>query len=351
MTRMTTRLASLMLAVCITLAAQAQTPLPWSFEASRPVSPTWEVYRGESVTLQPTIRHGAQPATYATNATATIYYQTPSMGNTWYSAAATVTTNAISARWHPGLDGGADRYTVFISVVSPDGGANYRATCTLKILPSPGITPNEIDIPPRTLDYSTIDVVNAPWATPADVSAATDGMLTVELDPIWVGVSNVVTQGAAKGATALQSYTEIDPKFNAWDKSTGISITHSQVSDIEDATVAWASGANNANFATTAIQANRATKATTADTATTAGYATTAGTATSYDETDPEFELWLLTDPLQPKLDKTGGTLTGPLALAPDGLTFYGSGIDTNFIVRVEHDGTNLNFNIYEVGR
>jgi hypothetical protein len=41
------------------------------------------------------------------------------------------------------------------------------------------------------------------------------------------------TAQGAKADSALQSYTETDPIYSAWDKSTGISITASQVSDFD----------------------------------------------------------------------------------------------------------------------
>ena len=54
-------------------------------------------------------------------------------------------------------------------------------------------------------------------------------------------------------------------------------------------------------------------------------------------------------DPLS--VHTSGGTMTGLLTLSSDGLSLYGSGTPTNFIVRAEYDGTNVSFNIYEVER
>lgn len=51
-------------------------------------------------------------------------------------------------------------------------------------------------------------------------------------------------------------------------------------------------------------------------------------------------------------LPRAGGSMTGPLVLdGASGLTFCGVGLSTNFLVRVEHDGTNWNWNVYEVAR
>jgi len=57
-------------------------------------------------------------------------------------------------------------------------------------------------------------------------------------------------------------------------------------------------------------------------------------------------------DALGGYLPLSGGTLTGPLTLAPQsGITWQGVGLATNYTVRAEFDGTNINFNVYEVAR
>jgi len=54
-------------------------------------------------------------------------------------------------------------------------------------------------------------------------------------------------------------------------------------------------------------------------------------------------------DPLS--VHTAGGTMTGLLSLSSAGVSLYGSGIDTNFIIKAEYDGTNVSFNVYEVAR
>lgn len=54
-------------------------------------------------------------------------------------------------------------------------------------------------------------------------------------------------------------------------------------------------------------------------------------------------------DPLS--VHTSGGTMTGLLTLAPAGVALYGSWTTTNYILRAEYDGTNVNFNVYEVAR
>jgi len=71
--------------------------------------------------------------------------------------------------------------------------------------------------------------------------------LTSESDPVFgahatfgITSTNITNWNTAYGwgdhssAGYLTSYTETDPVFGAWDKSTGISITESQISDLDD---------------------------------------------------------------------------------------------------------------------
>lgn len=184
-------LAALVPLLCTALCACAQTPLRWAFEASRPVSPAWEVYHGESATLEPTILHGGEPAVYATNAVATLYYQTNGMAASWWSAEASIVSNRVVAPWTAALDSGADAYRFFIRIESGESAVSYRANGTLKMFDSPGFTPNAQPVPAPVLDFGSIAVLNPPWATPVDVAAAIAGISVAESDPV---------AGAALGA-------------------------------------------------------------------------------------------------------------------------------------------------------
>lgn len=145
------------------------TPLRWAFEASRPAQQTWEIYHGESVSLEPTILEEGTPSSYPTNSVATLYYQTNNMGSVWYAAPASIISNNVVAEWTPSLDCGAATYRFFISVVAPGGSISYRANGKLTMMDSPGAIPNELEIPVKTIDFSKIDIVNAPWAEASDV--------------------------------------------------------------------------------------------------------------------------------------------------------------------------------------
>ena len=73
--------------------------------------------------------------------------------------------------FHPTNDCGASSYRFFVRA-RDDLGVNYTANGTLRMLPSPGWEPNALPPPVRHIDFSAVEVANAPWATPADVEAA-----------------------------------------------------------------------------------------------------------------------------------------------------------------------------------
>jgi len=173
---------SLLLSACIAQATPLQ--LRWTSETSSPQPWRSLVFRGETVGLNATLTQYGRPLTLTTNATATMYWQTPDMGSAWWSTDATISTSGVAAAtWTPAMDSGADLYSFFLGVEEADA-RTYRAYGQLRMQAAPGATPNEIDLPARWIDFDLIDVLNAPWATPADVATATAGMLTAEGDPV-----------------------------------------------------------------------------------------------------------------------------------------------------------------------
>ncbi len=173
------------IAIAIANAIAQATPLQlrWSAEISDPKPHRTLIWRGETVGLNATLTQYGKPLTLTTNATATLYWQTPDMGSAWWSTAAAISTSGVAAAtWTPAMDSGADLYSFFLGVEESDA-LTYRAYGQLRMQAAPGATPNEIDLPTRWIDFDLIDVLNAPWATPADVATATAGMLTSEEDP------------------------------------------------------------------------------------------------------------------------------------------------------------------------
>ena len=111
--------------------------------------------------------------------------------------------------FHPTNDVGAASYRFFLEG-RDDLGRDWHANGLLRLLPSPGFTPNTIELPVARLDFAAVDVANAPYYDKTETEAK-----IVELAPApgnYAAVSN-------RAMTALQSYTETDPTVPAWAKA------------------------------------------------------------------------------------------------------------------------------------
>ena len=188
------------LLAALALAASAAVPHEWAVDLARP--PTVEdvpVFRGETIDLSCAVLSGGRPYDLS-GYSATLHWQTNGMPEeTWWSAPASATGNVLRATWHPAMDPGVSPVSAFIGARDPRTGAlAYRAIMRLRILPAPGATPNELPIPPRRIDFASVEIVNAPWVetetdptVPAWAKAATPP-LTEEVDPIasaWIAAN------------------------------------------------------------------------------------------------------------------------------------------------------------------
>lgn len=188
----------------------------WRLTTPQARAETFTAYHGETIRFNP-VWSGA-----LSNVTASaLYYQTPDMGQTWWQADGLV--------FAPSNDVGAASYRFFIRAADPEG-VNYTANGLLRLLDSPGFTPNTIAPPVATLDFDAIDVLNAPWATPADIEAATNNLsqaLTAELRSATTNLEAAIAAAepgdyatvSNRAMTALQSYTETDPTISSWAKA------------------------------------------------------------------------------------------------------------------------------------
>jgi len=156
--------------LCIALATalQAQVSLEWVAESSKAKAAEFTAYRGETLFFNPTMEEYGSPMT---NYTATLFYQTNGMGSAWWQG-----TNGMY--FTPAMDIGASAYTVYIRAEKTNG-ISYRANAVVRMLGSPGATPNSIPLPVQRIDFSTTAHTNAPWlliesdpGIPAAIAAA-----------------------------------------------------------------------------------------------------------------------------------------------------------------------------------
>ncbi len=201
------------------------TPIQWRVNTLETASKSFTAYHGETLAFEPIFVHQGN---VITNLDLSIYWQTNGMDTVWWSAPGTSFT--------PAMDTGASDYRFFIRATasrpaSGDAVAGeeviYRANGRIKLLPSPGFTPSELELPAKSLDFATIDIRNAPWATPADVAAAVAAVDVEETDPtVDAKIAPLATKAALAQLQAevdgkqpagnyLTSYTETDPTVAA----------------------------------------------------------------------------------------------------------------------------------------
>ena len=76
--------------------------------------------------------------------------------------------------FHPTNDVGAASYRFFLEG-RDDLGRDWHANGLLRLLPSPGFTPNTLPLPVATLDFANITVLNPPWSdVSTDLTPATN---------------------------------------------------------------------------------------------------------------------------------------------------------------------------------
>ncbi|MBR2941340.1 MAG: hypothetical protein IKC14_08545 [Kiritimatiellae bacterium] len=157
----------------------------------RPAASNEAYYHGETIEFR-----AVRGRTVVTNIEyAAIYYQTNGMGDVWWKTDGLV--------FHPTNDVGAANYRFFLEG-RDDLGRDWHANGLLRLLPSPGFTPNTIELPVARLDFANIEVANAPYYSKAETEAK-----IVELAPA-PGNYAVVSNAAMN---AVQ--TEVDPVWNA----------------------------------------------------------------------------------------------------------------------------------------
>ena len=185
-----------LLASFTTLAA----PLQWTCDWPEAKSQTFSLYQGETATFEPTFRVNGRTVTNAT--IEAVWYQTNGMGNAWWKL--------DGATFAPSNDVGAASYRFFVEASVPGSPfpvpqTIYRANGALRMLPSPGFTPNAIEPPIVTLDFANIEVAHAPYYDKAETEAK-----IVELAPAPGDYANV----SNKAMTALQEHQSLANYYN-----------------------------------------------------------------------------------------------------------------------------------------
>lgn len=187
----------------------------WTCEWPAAKSQTFSLYRGETASFEPTFFLNGRAA--ADIAVTGAWYQTNGMGSAWWPLPGAV--------FAPSNDVGAASYRFFVDAEEPGGAKVYRANGVLRMLDSPGFSPNSVVPPVLTLDFDVLDVRNSPYPTFEEmdetvsnaVSNALENIVTDETDPVWNAekASYATTADLARKADA-QALTNgtMDALFN-----------------------------------------------------------------------------------------------------------------------------------------
>jgi len=160
----------------------------------RPAASNEAYYHGETIEFR-----AVRGRSVVTNVEySCVYYQTNGMDSVWWHTDGLV--------FHPTNDVGAASYRFFLEG-RDDLGRDWHANGLLRLLPSPGFTPNAIEPPIVTLDFANIEVANAPYYNKAETEAK-----IVELAP----APDFSTNNTELVETIHQA--EVDPNVPAWAK-------------------------------------------------------------------------------------------------------------------------------------
>lgn len=155
-------------------------PDPWSVNVNEHTAVQRTYKRGESIDMRITLRDGLKPLDL-TGASARWYWYTNAVDNLWWTNSAEILTpkaGLVSAQWTPAMDTGASIYAYWVGLWMPGSTSPlWRVTGSIRLLPSPGFTPNALPLPVRTLDFAAIAITNAPWVISADFES---GLQNVE---------------------------------------------------------------------------------------------------------------------------------------------------------------------------
>ncbi len=162
-------------AYCLLLTSACALTDQWGVNVQQHTAVQRTYKQGESWTMQVTLRHGLRPLDL-TGATAIFYWHTNAAQNVWWERPAEITApkaGLVTAQWTPAMDTGAASYPYWIGIwASGSTSPLWRVTGTIRMLPSPGFTPNTLPLPARSIDFSEISFTNAPWATTNDLASA-----------------------------------------------------------------------------------------------------------------------------------------------------------------------------------
>ena len=136
-------------------------PLEWTRRPDSTTPANFTAHQGETLELCCTFS-GFGKLPFGDGGDVRLYFQTNGMGEAWWSAPATVSSNEVRAVWGPEMDVGASRWVFFFGTP----GVVY-SSAIVRLVPSPGFAPSILPPPAVFTDAVCAIVTNtvvAPYA-------------------------------------------------------------------------------------------------------------------------------------------------------------------------------------------
>ena len=148
-------------------------PLEWTRRPDSTTPANFTAHQGETLEFCCTFR-GFGELPFGDGGDVRLYFQTNGMGEAWWSAPATVSSNEVRAVWGPEMDVGASRWVFFFGTP----GVVY-SSAIVRLVPSPGFAPGILPPPAVFTDAVAAIVTNETtvgwrWELHPDFVSATD---------------------------------------------------------------------------------------------------------------------------------------------------------------------------------
>lgn len=158
-------------------------PLEWTRRPDSTTPANFTAHQGETLEFCCTFR-GFGELPFGDGGDVRLYFQTNGMGEAWWSAPATVSSNEVRAVWGPEMDVGASRWVFFFG----RPGVVY-ASVIVRLVKSPGFTPGVL--PPPAMFEETVAaivtnevVVESKWVVAR--KSPVSGLYTIG-EPYYIG--------------------------------------------------------------------------------------------------------------------------------------------------------------------
>ena len=136
-------------------------PIEWTRRPESTTPANFTAHHGETLEFRCEFR-GFGELPFGDGSDVRLYFQTNGMGEAWWSAPATVSSNEVRAVWGPEMDVGASRWVFFFGTP----GVVY-SSAIVRLVPSPGFAPGILPPPAVFTDAVAAIVTNtvvAPYA-------------------------------------------------------------------------------------------------------------------------------------------------------------------------------------------